>query len=96
MGHRTAVALSIIVPIVGSATWVWASEDDRPSPVIHGCVQRHSGELRIVAPRDRCRNEEAALSWNTEGPAGATGPAGAVGPVGAPGQTGAPQPPPGG
>src|SRR5438477_15199 len=95
MGHRTAVALAIIVPIAGSATWVWAGEDDDASPGIHGCVQRHSGQLRIVAPRDRCRNDEAALCWNTEGPAGAAGapgPAGAAGPQGGAGGQGGPRP----
>src|SRR5439155_21032301 len=73
MGHRTAIALAIIVPVVGSATWVWASEDDQQSSEIHACVQRRSGQLRIVGQGDRCHSDEASITWNTAGPAGAAG-----------------------
>lgn len=98
MGHRTAVALAIIIPVVGTATWVSASED-RPAP-IRACVDRHNGQTRIVSPRDRCRQNERSLEWNVAGPAGppgpkgstgatgARGPAGPTGPAGAQGQTG--------
>ena len=83
MGHRTAVALGIIVPVVGAASWVAASEN--PSPAIHACVHRETGQVRIVSAGDQCRRTETALEWNAEGPAG---PAGEVGPAGSQGEIG--------
>ena len=86
MGHRTAVALGIIVPVVGAASWVAASES--PSPTIHACVQRDSGQVRIIAANERCRRSESALDWNAEGPAGPSGAAGGNGPAGPKGDPG--------
>ncbi len=86
MGHRTAVALGIIVPVVGAASWVAASED--PSPTIHACVQRDNGHVRIVSAGEQCRHSETALGWNAEGPAGPAGAAGPAGPAGPKGDSG--------
>jgi len=86
MGHRTAVALGIIVPVVGAASWVAAGED--PSATIHACVQRDSGQVRIVSAAEACRRSETALEWNAEGPAGPAGAAGPAGPAGAAGARG--------
>ena len=89
MGHRTAVALAIIVPIVGAASWVSASEDR--GATIHGCVDQQNGQFRVVSAGDQCHRHEAALEWDTEGRAGPAGPAGAqgnVGPAGPRGDTG--------
>ena len=90
MAPRTLVALAIIVPVVGAATWVWAGEDG-PAP-IHACVDRPNGQVRIVSPGGRCRQNERSLEWNIAGqagPAGAAGAAGPAGPKGDPGSTGA-------
>ncbi|HEV3363807.1 MAG TPA: hypothetical protein VG795_06645 [Acidimicrobiia bacterium] len=87
MGQRTAVALGIIVPVVGAASWVAASESS--SPTIHACVHRETGQVRIVSVGESCRRTETALQWNTEGPAGAMGPAGPAGEMGAAGAAGA-------
>ncbi|MCA1846995.1 MAG: collagen-like protein [Actinobacteria bacterium] len=87
MGHRTAVALGIIVPVVGAASWVAASEN--PTPTIHACVQRDSGQVRIVSANEQCRRAETALEWNAEGPSGPAGPAGADGAAGTAGPAGA-------
>lgn len=89
MGHRTAVALAIIVPVAGAASWVAASES--PSPTIHACVQRDSGQVRIVAAGEECRRTETALEWNSEGPAGPAG-VGAQGEIGPAGPQGEPGP----
>src|SRR4051812_12218184 len=86
MGHRTAVALAIVVPVLGAATWASAS-DDRPDP-IRACVERHSGQVRILSGHDDCRPNERALVWNTTGPQGPAGPAGAIGVPGLAGATG--------
>jgi hypothetical protein len=86
MGHRTAVALGIIVPVVGAASWVAASED--PSAPIHVCVHRENGQVRIVSAGEQCRRQESGLQWNAEGPAGPAGAAGPAGPQGEPGAAG--------
>lgn len=88
MGHRTAVALGIIVPVVGVASWVAASET--PSPTIHACVHRETGQVRIVSAGDQCRRQESSLEWNSEGPAGPAGAGtqGEVGPAGPQGEIG--------
>src|SRR6185295_10001037 len=83
MAHRTAVALGVILPVVGAASWVAASEN--PTPTIHACVQRDSGQVRVVSANEQCRRAETALEWNNEGPAGSAGPAG---PAGTPGDGG--------
>ena len=60
--------------------------------VITACVDRHGG-VRIIDPSaDRCHGDETLVTWNQQGPMGATGPAGAQGtpgPQGLPGATGA-------
>jgi len=86
MGLRSAVAFSVILPVVGAGSWVWAGEDS-PGP-IHACVQRHSGGLRIVGPEDRCHPDESALTWNRNGPQGPAGPQGVAGPSGPQGPAG--------
>lgn len=86
MAHRTAVALGVILPVVGAASWVAASEN--PAPTIHACVQRDSGQVRIVGANEQCRRSETALAWNAEGPAGPAGAAGPAGPAAAPGDIG--------
>jgi len=87
MIRRSAVALAVIVPVVGAASWVWAGEDGS-SATIHACVDRKNGQVRIVAAGDGCRNSETALRWNAEGPPGPAGPQGPVGPAGQPGGPG--------
>ena len=86
MGPRTAVALAIIVPIVGTATWVAASEDGPAR--IQACVEHHSGQLRIASPGGRCRPNESSLGWNVAGPTGPRGDAGKPGPAGPAGAVG--------
>lgn len=88
MGRRTAVALGIIVPVVGAASWVAANEN--PSPTIHACVHRETGQVRIVSAGEQCRRNETALEWNAEGPAGPAGAGaeGVMGPAGPQGEMG--------
>jgi hypothetical protein len=90
MGHRTAVALAIIVSVPGVAAWASATEDHGDS--IHACVDRQNGQVRIVSADANCRRHESSLEWNSEGPAGPAGPAGVAGlpgPAGPQGEDGA-------
>ena len=63
--------------------------------VIHGCVSRSTGVLRVVSSSSKCRKPtrragsgERAISWNQQGGAGPTGATGSPGAAGAPGQRG--------
>ena len=60
----------------------------QPSQVIHACVGKVTGNVRIVSASTRCLSVETAITWNTTGPAGPAGPAGSPGAAGAPGATG--------
>ena len=87
MARRSVVALAVIVPVIGAASWVWAGEDGS-SATIHACVDRKNGQVRIVPAGESCRNSEAATQWNAEGPAGPAGPRGDSGPAGKQGSAG--------
>lgn len=75
-------ALAFGLPVAASAT-------SSSSGTIHACVQKGSGDTRIVAPGRGCRHNERLVIWNVDGPQGPQGPAGTLG---APGATGAPGP----
>jgi hypothetical protein len=65
--------LLMVVPLAGD-------------PVIEACVNKGSGNLRLVAPTVLCHASETRVQWNVAGP---QGPAGPAGPQGAPGADGA-------
>jgi hypothetical protein len=59
--------------------------------VITACKSDSNGQIRLVDDASECRNNEVAVTWNSEGPvgpAGATGAAGPAGPAGPAGATG--------
>ena len=68
----TGIALAVLGMIVPPSS----------AQVIYGCVQRSSGQLRIVGGLTDCRAAESGISWNTTGPTGPEGPAGPQGPPG--------------
>lgn len=82
-------ALGILaVGLVGGGA-AYASIPDA-SGVIHGCLQKNVGNLRVIDPStDACRSSEVALDWNQTGPTGPIGPKGPTGATGAKGATGA-------
>lgn len=57
--------------------------------LIHACVTKTSGALRIIAPTQTCKNGEFPLDWNIQGATGPAGPQGPQGLQGLQGQTGA-------
>jgi hypothetical protein len=59
------------------------------SSEITACKNSANGQIRIVDEASQCREQEKAVTWNTEGPPGPQGPAGAQGPAGPPGPPGA-------
>ena len=50
--------------------------------VILGCVNKSSGEIKIVSTAGQCKSNEALISWNQSGIQGPAGPAGPQGPQG--------------
>jgi hypothetical protein len=52
--------------------------------VIHGCIKKSSGVLRVIDPSkgNRCHKNEVAIEFNREGPSGAAGAPGNTGPAG--------------
>ena len=56
--------------------------------VITACTSDSNGSIRVVDDAADCRNNEAPLTWNTEGPAGPAGEDGPPGPPGPPGPGG--------
>jgi len=59
-----------------------------PGGTITGCYQKVNGQLRVVDSATDCHPSENVLTWNQQGPKGATGATGATGPTGAKGATG--------
>src|SRR6476469_9621790 len=56
--------------------------------VINACVQNASGQARIVASGEACKNNETAVRWNDPGAKGDAGPKGDKGDTGPQGDTG--------
>ncbi len=76
---RAAVlATALAVALSGGAYAVAASSGGTP---IHGCVNKHTGALRVSG---HCTRQERRLDWNTTGPRGVQGPRGNAGTTGAP------------
>ena len=55
-----AVVLLISGVVVGAAVTVAAGDND----LVHSCVNKNSGEIRIVRPSTSCRNNWTALDWS--------------------------------
>lgn len=74
------VALGSCV-VVSAAVVVAQQEADS---VIHGCVRKNNGQLRVIQPglagvAGNCANSETPITWNVEGVAGPQGPQGLPG-----------------
>jgi hypothetical protein len=83
-----ALALAFVVLLVTGIGVAYA-RSERATSTINGCYSLTTGVLRIAGS---CGRDEAAISWNQDGPAGpagAPGPAGPAGPTGPAGPSGA-------
>ncbi len=49
---------------------------------LNACAKQKDGKLRLVADLGQCRNNEAPISWESEGPQGPAGSQGTQGPAG--------------
>jgi hypothetical protein len=71
-----------ILPVLAPSTRIAEAQ------VIYACAKKKSGELFQVANPSDCKKNQTPVSWNIQGPAGATGPAGPMGVTGPNGPTG--------
>ena len=92
----TVTPLLLALCFLGTPTALNAHGGD--TSLIHACVKKSNGDLRIIAPSGSCKKGETALHWNIsglagpqgpQGNAGLTGPQGPSGPAGPTGATGA-------
>jgi hypothetical protein len=75
---------SLLIVALGTASRASAS-------TIYACEKKKGGAIRIVSAKAKCKKKsEVKLSWNMQGPKGATGPAGNNGANGTNGKEGAP------
>src|SRR5437763_13197891 len=90
--RRVLLAALPFVLVTGVALAAQPGGRQPTSAVIHACVKKKTGLVRIVNASATCRRGESAVAWNGQGargPEGAPGAAGAAGPKGDAGSAGA-------
>ena len=85
--RRLWLGIAVVVALALGVGAAIASIPD--NGVIHACY-KSNGDLRLADPaaQNNCKNNETALDWNVQGPAGAQGPVGPTGPTGPAGPAG--------
>jgi hypothetical protein len=89
---NVTAALAMFIALGGSSLAAITRHHGSDRKVLHGCVNKQDGHLRVVSRPSRCGKRERVISFNQRGrrgPAGKRGKTGATGPAGATGQTGA-------
>jgi hypothetical protein len=87
--RRLPAAVVVLAALAGSgALTAFATSSATESMVIQACRAKVTGLLRVVSDPSKCTRRELPISWNIQGPAGATGPAGPQGVQGDPGPAG--------
>jgi hypothetical protein len=79
-----AVALLALVVAMGGFA---VAANSAPKGTFTACLKTRTGALRVVSAGKHCRRGESKVTWNQQGPVGATGP---TGPTGVAGPTGLP------
>lgn len=78
--HHTLGVVIFLAGILGTLVVTRVLAQINPnSDIIHVCVNKSSGVMRIVEASDTCRQGEYALSWNIQGQPGSPGPTGVPG-----------------
>ena len=75
--RRVLLAALPLVLVTGVALAAQPGDRQASSAVIHACVNKKTGLVRIVAA---CRRGESSMTWNAQGARGANGAPGAAGP----------------
>ena len=65
-----AIAGALFVVSAGTAiaTTLVSNAYTDASGSYHGCVNTGSGTLRVIAPSDSCKTNEAPIDWNQQRP----------------------------
>jgi hypothetical protein len=87
--RRVLLAALPLVLVTGVALAAQPGGPRPSSAVIHACVKKKTGLVRIVAASATCRPGESAMAWNAQGARGPSGVAGTPGPQGPAGPAGA-------
>ena len=77
--HRMVAGAALVAVLGGAAAIATAAGEDE---TMRGCRNLRHGLVRIVVDGRPCKRNEAAVSWNRQGPAGPAGDAGPQGPAG--------------
>ncbi len=84
---RPLLVIGLALALVGASAMTFAAAAS--TGVIYACVNNSSGTIQVVSAAETCKANEVTLTWNQQGPAGATGPQGVRGDTGQQGATGA-------
>jgi len=90
--RRVLLAALPLVLVTGVALAAQPGGRQATSGVIHACVKKKTGQVRIVAASAACRRGESSVTWNSQGargPEGTAGPQGTAGAAGPKGDAGA-------
>lgn len=79
---RRSVILTFAGMLAGAAVAGGVATAATTSNVVHACVAKRTGAVRIVAAGTQCARTETSLQWNQTGPQGLVGPEGPQGPAG--------------
>ncbi|MCB0063029.1 MAG: thrombospondin type 3 repeat-containing protein [Caldilineaceae bacterium] len=71
------VLITVTVALLFGIAWVTANS---PGETYYACVNRNSGDIKLVQAGTACQQNWDAISWNSQGPAGPMGPPGIVAP----------------
>lgn len=85
------IAILALFVALGGSSYAAIRAASQGGRVFHGCVDKHTGALRVVQAGSRCRkgpSGEFAIAWNQKGTPGVAGVPGAAGHAGATGATG--------
>jgi hypothetical protein len=79
---------TVLVTLGALLTVVFAAAPEADASTLYACVKKHSGAMRLVSSRTKCRKSERKVAWNTPGPAGRNGANGKNGTNGTNGKNG--------
>ena len=71
--HLTFANVGVIVALVLAGSGFAVAAIPGRDGVIHGCLNRTTGNLRVIDTGRHCTRRERALNWNQQGKPGATG-----------------------
>jgi hypothetical protein len=87
IARRTGLAALLAAALLLVPTAPVAAHGSGGSDILHACVKKGNGDMRLVGPGESCHHNEFRVKWNVKGPEGPEGPEGPAGPAGPAGST---------